>query len=339
MTLNAQDVVLRFMASLGRRDEAQYYLELFRGAPERFAVIRVDPQLSELGLEALALDLHYLAGLELYPVVAAAAPIPNAEELGLEAEIHIAGTTPELAALAAARRTRKVVLLGPAAGIGPSLVDVTTEYDSLMATLTPEHAALLTEARDLLAAVTHSMNVSITSPLQLLRELFTEKGAGTLVRRGARIQRFEGYDGVDLNEVHHVILSAFGSAPVASFFDRPVERVYVAGGYHGVAIVEATPLAPYLTKFAVDQRARGEGIGRDLWRALVADYPRLFWRCRPDNPVAAWYQAQCHGMVRADDWFVFWRGLQPDEIAPAIAAALAAPRDIATSSERPPPRP
>jgi acetylglutamate kinase len=98
-------------------------------------------------------------------------------------------------------------------------------------------------------------------------------------------------------------------------------------------VVTDTPLAPYLSKFAVTLEARGEGVGRDLWRALAAELPRLYWRSRADNPITSWYRDQCDGLQRLDAhgvaWVVLWRGLAPSEIADAIAHASAAPPDFA----------
>src|SRR5690606_11885598 len=103
----------------------------------------------------------------------------------------------------------------------------------------------------------------------------------------------------------------------------------VAEDYRGVAIVTRAAPAPYLSKFAVEVRARGEGVGRDLWRALCRDHAAFFWRGRADNPINAWYLQQCDGMARAGAWQVFWRGLAADDLAAAVRAALAAPDDFA----------
>src|SRR4051812_37235545 len=64
------DVVLRFLESVGSKRESQFYLELFRaGAPERFAAISVDANVARHASEAVLLDLRFLAGLGLYPLV------------------------------------------------------------------------------------------------------------------------------------------------------------------------------------------------------------------------------------------------------------------------------
>ena len=98
------------------------------------------------------------------------------------------------------------------------------------------------------------------------------------------------------------------------------------------AIVTPAPLAPYLSKFAVGIVSRGEGVGRDLWRAMHADFPRLFWRSRADNPITSWYRENCDGMARfqlaGETWWALWRGLAPIEIPLAIEYCQASPPDF-----------
>lgn len=241
-----------------------------------------------------------------------------------------------LAALATDLGTRKVVFLGRRSGFRPvgqptpSLVDVTTEYDALAApgALPVKQAALLAQVRTLLGAVPHRMTVSVTSPLDLLRELFTERGAGTLIRRGSTVRRATSLSDVDRPRLDQLIRTAFGRPLAPTFWERPFERVYIADDYRGASVVAATPLGSYLTKFAVDAPARGEGVGRDLWRAMQADYPVMFWRSRAGNPLNSWYALNCDGMQRGSTWHVFWRGLDGAAIPAALDYAGTAPVDL-----------
>jgi acetylglutamate kinase len=176
------------------------------------------------------------------------------------------------------------------------------------------------------------MTISLTTPVDLLRELFTVRGAGTLLRRGAVVHTPRSYTEVDIPRVAALLASAFGRPPVDAFFTRPVARIFLDESYRGIAIVADTPLGGYLTKFAVEREAQGEGIGRDVWNKMVADYPTVFWRARPHNPIVAWYERECDGLCRFPDWHVFWRGLPADKVPDAIAHALAQPVDIPTAA-------
>lgn len=170
--------------------------------------------------------------------------------------------------------------------------------------------------------------VTVVNPLQFLRELFTVNGAGTLIRRGSRIDVRQGWEAVDLPRLRALFESAFGRTIRDDFFTRPITRTFVEESYRGAAIVAETAVAPYLTKFAVDRQAQGEGLGGEIWSLVTRDYPSFFWRSRPDNPITAWYVKQCDGLVRFPEWHVFWRGLPVETIDPAIRHALACESDF-----------
>jgi acetylglutamate kinase len=198
--------------------------------------------------------------------------------------------------------------------------------------LSRKRLLLLEQAKRLLVErTTHRMFVAVTSPLLLLRELFTIRGAGTLIKRGSPILVKEGFDGIDEKRLTALLRSSFGRDLLPGFFDRGIARVYLEENYRGAALVRTTPLGAYLCKLAVEREAQGEGLGRDLWRLVVSDYKSLFWRARPDNPILPFYLQECDGMTRAAEWHVFWKGLEPAHIPEAIATALAQPVDLATA--------
>jgi len=227
-----------------------------------------------------------------------------------------------LATLASALETRKLVFLsrrpGLVVGAGPppSVVSLATDTERLLA------------PGELLERVPQRLSVTVVNPLQLLRELFTVNGAGTLIRRGSRIDVHDGWDGVDQARLGALFASAFERPVRADFFAEPVARTFVEEAYRGAAIVQETAVAPYLTKFAVERPAQGEGLGSELWSLVTRDYPHVFWRSRATNAITPWYAKQCDGLARFPEWHVFWRGLPVETIDPAIRYALAAPSDF-----------
>ena len=87
-------------------------------------------------------------------------------------------------------------------------------------------------------------------------------------------------------------------------------------------------MAPYLSKFAVERTAQGEGLGSEIWSLVIRDFPIFYWRSRAENAITPWYAKNCDGMARFPEWHVFWRGLPPEQIAPAIGHALAMQSDF-----------
>jgi GNAT superfamily N-acetyltransferase len=170
---------------------------------------------------------------------------------------------------------------------------------------------------------------SITSPINLLKELFTVKGAGTLIKLGSAVSRHRSYVNLDIERLRKLLEASFGRALGDQFFDRTPLAVYVEAEYRGAAVVAHGDPVPYLSKFAVEPEAQGEGMGRDLWQAISRDYPALYWRGRADNPIASWYASVCDGMMRLPEWNVYWRGIETSKIPEVIEAARAHPADFA----------
>ena len=246
------------------------------------------------------------------------------------------GRLRELAQMLTELHTHKLIFLRSEGGLTLagqplSVINLSDEFGALFAR--PEWSeaqrGLLTSSQRLaLELVPHELLVTFTSPLGLLHELFTVKGAGTLLRRGARIVRHEGLQGVDIERLRALLESSFGRQPKQATLERPYAASYIESRYRGAALVMSTRLGSYLSKFAVTREAQGEGIGRDLWQAMIAEHPVLFWRARSHNAIRGWYEKQCDGLVRVKDWTVYFKGLPPERIPEAIGHALSQPLDF-----------
>jgi bifunctional N-acetylglutamate synthase/kinase len=270
------------------------------------------------------------------PIVASLATSPTGQLL----DVH-----PEAAAMALARRieSHKVIFLTERGGIHD-------DHDRLVSAINlSEDAARLFNSdwlgaadrrrlegiAELLHHLPPSSSVSITSPDHLARELFTHRGAGTLVRRGEAVEQHEDFDQVDRDRLRGLIDTCFGRALVDDYFEtRRCHRLYVSESYRATAIVTLEGGQPYLDKFAVTHKAQGEGLGGSVWDRMRADHPRLFWRSRSDNAVNGWYFQQADGCLKSGQWTVFWYGLDDFEQArECIDGALALPASLAEESD------
>lgn len=261
-----------------------------------------------------------------------------------------------LAGLLGQLRSRKLVLLRSRGGLGPkdgasvalsrthhlpttengiSIVNLRTDLSALRAGgwLSEDEQWLLLQL-ELVHQSAPALLTNITSPLNLLRELFTVRGAGTLIKTGSAVLRADSYAGLDLTRLKALLENAFNRPVRAGFESMSPADIYYETDYRGAAIVLAACRdfgASFLTKFAVDRKAQGEGIGRDLWEALLRDHPALYWRARKKNPISAWYAAQCDGLQQVGEWCVYWRGVRLEHIPNLIADALARPDDFIDS--------
>jgi len=234
-----------------------------------------------------------------------------------------------------ALRPERTPELGPRPPLSPggwlSVVNLRTDRAALVASkrLSRREGELLDAAARLIELVSpNPLLVSVASPLNLMKELFTVKGAGTLVKRGTPIERHDGYATLDVSRLRALVEKSFGRALAPDFFERPPHAVYLDEQYRGAAILHPGGIVPYLTKFAVLPQAQGEGMGYDLWQALARDHAHFFWRTRHDNPILPWYLGVCDGMARTPAWSVLWLGVEPEQIPQVIAEAEARPSDF-----------
>jgi acetylglutamate kinase len=286
--------------------------------------------LREAGLTTVALNTE--APREAVAEAAAAGTIPLLLASGAQRETRVQG----LGTLLSRLGTHKLILLRPRGGLRltdhpVSVVNLSTDYTRLVdaGALDADELSLLDDIRRLVFdVVPHRLLVSMTSPLDLMRELFTVRGAGTMLRAGVRIERHEGFEGVDRARLAGLLESSFGKTVRPGFFQRSPRHVYVDDAYRGAAVIEDAELGAYLSKFAVTREAQGEGVGQDLWGALTADHRCLIWRARSDNPIRGWYERQCQARYDAGRWTVYLRGIPVDRIGDAVNHALAQPLDF-----------
>ena len=190
-------------------------------------------------------------------------------------------------------------------------INLSTEYDHLMQQPWIEGGmrVKIQQIKGLLDGLPQASSVSITRPDELAKELFTHKGAGTLVRRGERVLQAESWDALDLPRLRELIESAFGRKLLPDYFERTqLHRAYVSENYRAAVILTKEEEGIYLDKFAVLDDAQGEGLGRAVWHVMREQNPTLFWRSRHGNPINHFYYSESDGCIKQDKWKVFWYG-------------------------------
>lgn len=229
----------------------------------------------------------------------------------------------------------KVIFLQPSGGLsrqGERIRNLSMDdVASLIETgqnLTPGQERFLSFVQDLDQSEPGQRAYIIASPLNLLPELFTTKGSGTLIKRKAEIISSKNYKKLDTHRLTQSINAAFGKTLRPDFLDTPVSDVFVEANYKGGAIFTHQDGLSYLSKFWVSKEAQGEGLARDLWESFTQNISVFYWRSRLKNPFNDWYMKNCDGMQKKDDWRVFWNGIDPEDVAKAVTNAWQAPEDF-----------
>ncbi|MFW5816367.1 MAG: acetylglutamate kinase [Wenzhouxiangella sp.] len=241
------------------------------------------------------------------PVVACLGESPSGQVMNINADI----ATRELVWTV---RPYKVIFLTGTGGLLDqngriiSAISISGDYEHLIAQ-DWVHSGMqlkLAQIKDMLERLPPETSVSITSAAKLTRELFTHTGAGTLIRRGERIEWFDRVPQDRVAALEAMLEESFGRRLRADWRQgRELEGILLAEtGRAAALIARGVDGTPYLDKFVVTPEAQGEGLAAALWQILRARCPRLYWRSRAANPIAAWYLQQAHASFRRGEWIV-----------------------------------
>ena len=214
----------------------------------------------------------------------------------------------------------KVIFLSPTGGLLDrqdriiTAVSLTNDYEALMQQpwLHSGMRLKLQQINEMLQNLPDDTSVSITSAAHLTRELFTYRGAGTLVRKGESINVFENPDEKTLLSVKKLVEQSFDRTLRDDWFEDLNEPLVLLSetGRAAAVITKGVDGTPYLDKFVVTSAAQGEGLGAAIWQVVRVRFPALYWRSRNTNPVTPWYFLQADSSNRSGQWVVFTVGVE-----------------------------
>ncbi len=171
-------------------------------------------------------------------------------------------------------------------------------------------------------------HISVASPLQLLQELFTVKGAGCVIRSGSEIIHYNTVENINRRKLEALLESSFQRKLISHDFMSRATDLYIEENYHGAALLEPHRESMYLSKFGVGKAARGEGLAQELWSSIRASHDSIFWRSHVGNPVNHWYEKLADGYHSELSWKVFWCKTVPARIPQMIEFALQQEEDF-----------
>jgi N-acetyl-gamma-glutamyl-phosphate reductase/acetylglutamate kinase len=178
------------------------------------------------------------------------------------------------------------------------------------------------EIHDLLIALPRSSSVSVISAEHLHKELFTHAGAGTLVRRGYKIHRFQGKETENLDlDMIRKLLEEFdpqilsGNQTIEQFFrtlsDREDITVYCDASYDCLAVITKNTEVPVLEKFVVSKNGTINTVHDNVWDSIAHDEKSLAWIEPKTSSHRQWFFDRADGSFSFNNRILFWYGLNP----------------------------
>ena len=261
-----------------------------------FQCTKDDPDLGYVGsIQSVNIDLvNEVLESDSIPVIAPMG-FQNSEMLNINADI----ATVELVK---AINPYKAIFLSETGGIfnktGQLIpnINLALEYEELMQEewLHSGMKLKLQQIKALLDHLPRTASVSITEPINLPKELFTDSGSGTLIKHGYSVAQHKVPDKETQEHFKKIIEASFSGNLVDGFFDDPgTLNIFMTSCKRATIAISNDFSVPYMDKFGVIPEAKGEGLGAGIWHEMRKVYPQVFWRSRPNNPINNFYTSIC----------------------------------------------
>lgn len=353
------DAFSLFLQSIGRSEEIDFYLKKFRqGDSDLFALIVPDAESVSQAPELLRTHLYFLSRLGLFPAVLLTEPVAARELVHFENDRTFSvrtysGEWPGLSGTESSS-SRQIMVLRSDRGLMETLAllvpgltrrvhfvrlngAIRDQSHSPLFHCHPEanvieqDEALLSLCRELLSR-DRNLHLSVTTPFDLLKEIFTVKGAGTIVRPESEILQLGSVAEADQTRLLNLLQESFGRNLRDPEVLGQMNELHIDSRYRGAVLLENYQGMRYLSKFAVGIQARGEGVAQELWNSVLSRPGALFWRSRRSNTIHRWYERLADGFHRLDYWTVYWKNVSADRIPEIIEYASNRPEDFSDFS-------
>lgn len=261
------------------------------------------------------------------PILTSMAETESGQILNVNADVAAAE-------LARALEPLKVVYLSEKGGLFDaggqkiSAINLDEEFDHLMSQSWVKYGTRLKikEIKDLLDTLPRTTSVAIIHPQDLQKELFTDSGAGTLIRRGNKLLSTDTISGFkDLETVKSVLLRDREGPDSRQIVDKYLEylvensfKAYYDGPMNALAVV----LPPTngraqstLATLTISKSGWLTNVADNIFTALKKEHPKLVWTVKEDDENLTWFFDKADGSIAKDGDVMFWYGIEDgDEI-------------------------
>lgn len=188
----------------------------------------------------------------------------------------------------------------------------------------------LREFKEVLDHLPRSSSVAVISADGLQKELFTDSGAGTLIRRGYKLFKHDSIDGIGADRFRQVVhdrdpevlsgfssvtqvLNTLGNTPYTIYGDEPLDVVAVVSHPEGEM--------PVMTKLLSSRQGALNNIIDNVFDKIKKDHKKLFWTARVDDEVVPrqWHWERAEGSFTRNGRSLFWYGVNKvEEVEEAV---------------------
>lgn len=274
-----------------------------------------------------AIDAGYL------PILTSLAETPSGQLLNVNADVAASELAREFEPLKIVYLNEKGGLIHGQTGEKISAINLDEEYEDLLKEPWVKYGTKLKikEIHDLLQHLPRSSSVAIIDVNDLQKELFTDSGAGTLIRRGYKLinrnslSEFSNPDLLRAALLRDPSIKS-GKLSVASYL-KHLETVkfksYGDAPLEVLAIVveensKSNTNIPKLDKFLSSRTGWLNNVTDNIFSAIKKDYLSLYWVVNENDSNLGWYFSKSDGSFAKNGEILFWYGLNTDEASHLI---------------------
>lgn len=290
---------------------------------DKYQLVGKITSVNKLPVEA-AINAGYL------PILTSLAETYSGQLLNVNADVAASELAREFEPLKIVYLNEKGGLINGLTGEKISAINLDEEYDDLMKEPWVKYGTKLKikEIHDLLQHLPRSSSVAIIDVDDLQKELFTDSGAGTLIRRGYKLMNrnsLSEFSNPDLLRTALLrdpqiksgrlsvasYLKQLETTPFKSYGDAPLEVL-------AIVLDESSSDIPKLDKFLLSRTGWLNNVTDNIFSAIRKDYNKLYWVVNENDANLLWYFSKSDGSLAKNGEILFWYGLDIDEASKLI---------------------
>lgn len=259
------------------------------------------------------------------PVMTSMAETKSGQVLNVNADVAAGEVSRALEPLKVIYLSEKGGLFHGVTGEKISAINLDEEYDGLMKEAWVKYGTRLKikEIKQLLDDLPRSSSVAIIHPDHLQRELFTDTGAGTLIRRGNKLRTAKSLEEFgDIEKLKQVLIRDREGLDAEAVVDRYIKslsqrpfKAYYDDNMEALAIVlpptsSSGNAIAHLATFTVTKAGWLSNVADNVFQNLERDFSKLMWTVSQTDENLTWFFDKAEGSASKGGDVLFWYGVE-----------------------------
>ncbi|KAH3902749.1 probable Protein ARG5,6, mitochondrial [Saccharomycodes ludwigii] len=256
------------------------------------------------------------------PILTSLAETPSGQMLNVNADVAAGELARIFEPLKIVYLNEKGGIINGNTGEKISVINLDEEYEGLLKESWVKYGTKLKikEIKELLDYLPRSSSVAIINVHDLQKELFTDSGAGTMIRRGYKlIKRNKLSDFGSLDALRATLKRdpqiASGKESAANYLKSLENSSFVSysdepNDVFALVKTDSNLPIPKLDKFLCTQAGWLNNVTDNVFSALKRDFPALQWVVSEDDPNIAWHFSKSDGSYLKNGKILFWYGIK-----------------------------